>query len=85
MRMVQKMRRTIRIPRAAVFSGGSNRGSAVPAIGFFIPRSSIGRADAGNKRIQVFKPDGTFVKEFIVAPATRGGWGATIVWLRTTS
>src|SRR5262249_23538709 len=29
--------------------------------------------DRANNRIQVFKKDGTFVKEFVVAPATRGG------------
>jgi len=28
--------------------------------------------DRSNNRIQVFKRDGTFVKEFVVAPATRG-------------
>jgi len=28
--------------------------------------------DRANNRIQVFKKDGTFVKEFVVAPATRG-------------
>jgi DNA-binding beta-propeller fold protein YncE len=29
--------------------------------------------DRPNNRIQVFRRDGTFVKEFVVAPATRGG------------
>src|SRR3989442_1612117 len=29
--------------------------------------------DRANNRIQVFRKDGTFVKEFVVAPATRGG------------
>jgi len=33
--------------------------------------------DRSNNRIQVFKKDGTFVKEFLVAPATRG---AGSVW-----
>jgi DNA-binding beta-propeller fold protein YncE len=28
--------------------------------------------DRGNDRIQIFKPDGTFVKEVLVAPETRG-------------
>jgi sugar lactone lactonase YvrE len=37
--------------------------------------------DRANNRIQVFKKDGTFVKEFVVAPDTRGNgstWDADL-------
>jgi DNA-nicking Smr family endonuclease len=36
-------------------------------------------------RVQELLCTSPYVAEFRDAPPTRGGWGATIVWLRTTS